>query len=75
MMFSRNPVGMTRLRTATGQRPRADTSRPCAVAHSRIAAVSSRGRPARADIRSRAATTGPPPRRLATTAGVRHCAM
>ena len=40
-------------------RPRADTSRPLALAHSRTAAVSARDRPARIDIRRRDATFEP----------------
>jgi HCOMODA/2-hydroxy-3-carboxy-muconic semialdehyde decarboxylase len=54
-------------RTVEEIRPRVDTSSPLAVAHSRMAAVSSRGRPApvevRVDIRGRDPAAGPPARR------------
>ena len=55
---------------STSGEPRADTSRPLALAHSRIAAVSARGRPPRAvDIRGRDAAAVPPARRALLTNG------
>jgi hypothetical protein len=62
-------------RTLDAIRPRADTSKPLAVAHSRIAVVSVRGRPEpaddRDDIRGRDAPAAPPARRALLTNGAK----
>ena len=62
-------------RTTDEMRPRADTTRPLALAHSRIAAVSARHRPARIDIRCRVATLVPVPVAASASFALRRTAV